>query len=77
MLEEGLLDECKECKVETSELYIMYTTWCNENDIDALRKRDFTIELERLGYKKVVIHGKPYYKGLRKVDRKQLELSTG
>ncbi len=62
-------------RVETEELYRLYTIYCQENDIDPLRKRDFTIEMERWGYRKVIVRGKGYYKGLR-VERAPQEQDT-
>ena len=63
-------------RIETEELYRLYTVYCQENDIDPLRKRDFTIEMERWGYPKVKVHKKYYYKGLR-IEKAQGEQEAG
>lgn len=54
-----------ESRIETNELYQLYVKYCSENDLEPVTKRTFTIELERLGIKKVVIHGRHYYKGVK------------
>ena len=53
--------------VEAGVLYADYVNWSRENDREVLAKREFTIELEKHGIKKVVIHGKHYYKGITKL----------
>jgi len=52
-------------KVETQVLYELYSKYCNNEEIEALAKREFTLELERLGYSRVKITGYYYYKGIR------------
>lgn len=60
--------ENKKGYVETKTLYMIYVNYCRENDLDPVTKRDFTIEMERLGYRKVKIGGTTYYKGLEIVE---------
>lgn len=52
-------------RVEAGELYQHYVSYCSENDLEPLAKRNFTIELERFGVKKVKVRGYHYYKGVR------------
>jgi putative DNA primase/helicase len=40
-------------KAEQNEVYGLYTTYCQMNDLEAKNKREFTIEMERLGYQLV------------------------
>ena len=64
-------------KVETTELYELYVKYCNNEERQALSKRQFTMELERLGFRRVKVSGKYYYKGLKIIvkDREELSLS--
>lgn len=54
--------------VDTKTLYMIYVNYCRENDLDPVPKRSFTIEMERLGYRKVKIGSTTYYKGIEIVE---------
>lgn len=66
MLKLGVLVRDENSRVETSELYEMYVKYCENEDKTPLDKRQFTIELERLGHRRVKVKGIYYYKGLKK-----------
>lgn len=52
-------------KTEADELYSVYSQYCRNNDReDIVSKKIFTEELARLGFKKVKIGNKRYYKGI-------------
>jgi len=51
-------------RVETKQLYSVYVQWCEAEDREAVAKKTFTEELERLGYPRVKIGNTYYYKGL-------------
>jgi len=64
-----------EGRVETGELYNIYVDYCNREELEPVPKREFTQEMERLGFRRVKVKGSYYYKGLRieraeKPDRK-------
>jgi len=58
-------------KVEAGKLYELYVKWCESEDREALPKRKFTMEMERLGYRKVRTARASYYKGLKLIERSQ------
>ena len=58
-------------RVATSELYSMYVKYCEDEEREAVTKRIFTIEMERLGYKRVKVKGTYYYKGLTVRQKEQ------
>ncbi len=58
-------------RIEASKLYNIYVNYCNNEDIEPVDKRRFTIEMERLGYRKTVIKGKRYYRGLRVIKERE------
>ena len=62
-------------RVKASELYGIYVEYCNSEDREALPKRQFTIEMERLGFEKVTIKGTRYYKGLSLKKKEQGSLT--
>jgi len=66
MLKLGVLEKREDGRVEAGELYQMYVKYCNMEERDPMDKRKFTMGMERLGYRKVVVRGKHYYKGLNK-----------
>jgi len=51
-------------RVEADRLYQLYVNWCQENDVEPVAKRSFTLEMERLGFRKTKIGRRSYYKGL-------------
>ena len=57
-----------DAKIETSELYSIYVNYCNKEELEALAKRDFTIEMERQGFRRVKVKGTYYYKGLKLIE---------
>jgi P4 family phage/plasmid primase-like protien len=67
MLKLGVLEKREDGRVETGELYQMYVKYCNMEERDPMDKRKFTIEMERLGYRKVKVRNTHYYKGLNKL----------
>ena len=64
MRKEGRIEVREDARVETGELYSLYAQYCVENDRKPLDKARFTMEMERLGYKKVGTRGRYYYRGL-------------
>jgi putative DNA primase/helicase len=69
MLKEGVLAEDPEARVKTDELYSLYVKYCSREERDPLGRREFTIELQRLGYMKVKVKGYHYYRGLKVVGK--------
>jgi putative DNA primase/helicase len=69
MLKEGVLAEDPDSRVRTDELYNLYVRYCNREERESLGKREFTIELQRLGYMRIRVKGYCYYKGLRIVGK--------
>jgi putative DNA primase/helicase len=69
MLKEGVLVEDPDSRVRSDELYSLYVRYCNREERESLGKREFTIELQRLGYMRVKVRGYYYYRGLRVVGR--------
>jgi putative DNA primase/helicase len=67
MFKEGVLAKDPDSRVRTDELYSLYVRYCNREDREALAKREFTVELQRLGYPRVKVKGCYYYKGLKVV----------
>jgi len=57
-----------ESRVEALKLYEYYTKYCEIEDRNPVAKKTFTEELERLGYRKIRVVSKPYYKGLRLIE---------
>ncbi|MGC9147775.1 MAG: DNA primase family protein [Infirmifilum sp.] len=57
-----------EGKVDSSELYEIYTKYCELEEREAVAKRIFTLEMERLGYKTVRTAKARYYKGLKLIQ---------
>jgi putative DNA primase/helicase len=57
-----------EGKVDSSELYEIYTKYCESEEREAEAKRIFTLEMERLGYKTVRTAKARYYKGLKLIQ---------
>ena len=66
-----------DAKIETGELYSIYVNYCSKEELNALTKRDFTIEMERQGFRRVKVKGTYYYKGLKLItenrENKNLE----
>ena len=54
--------------VEAPTLYGLYVKFCEDEDMEAVDKRGFTIELERMGFPKVRRARGSYYRGLRLVE---------
>ena len=54
-----------EGKVDSSELYEIYTKYCKLEERETVAKRTFTLEMERLGYKTARTARTRYYKGLK------------
>lgn len=54
-----------DARVDTSELYSIYVKYCEDEELHAVEKRRFTIEMERLGFRRVKVGGYHYYKGLK------------
>jgi len=52
-------------KEDRDYVYNLYTAYCDLEEREALSKRDFTIEMEKLGFKLVRTARNRYYKGLR------------
>ncbi|MCC6014903.1 MAG: hypothetical protein LM564_04275, partial [Desulfurococcaceae archaeon] len=67
MFKEGVLARDPDARVRTDELYGLYVRYCNREEREALAKRGFTVELQRLGYPRVKVMGYYYYKGLKVV----------
>jgi putative DNA primase/helicase len=67
MFKEGVLAKDPEARVRTDELYSLYVRYCSREDREALPKREFTVELQRLGYPRVKVRGYYCYKGLKVV----------
>jgi putative DNA primase/helicase len=65
MFKEGVLARDPEARVRTDELYSLYVRYCNREERESLAKREFTMELQRLGYPRVKVRGSYYYKGLK------------
>jgi putative DNA primase/helicase len=65
MFREGVLAKDPEARVRTDELYSLYVRYCEREEREALPKREFTMELQRLGYPRVKVRGSYYYKGLK------------
>jgi len=57
-----------ESRVEASKLYEYYTKYCESEERNPVARRTFTEEMGRLGFQRVMIHGYPYYKGLRLIE---------
>lgn len=68
MVSEGVLVKDPDGRVKTDDLYALYVKYCEREERDALAKREFTLELQRLGYPRVKVKGYYYYKGLRIVE---------
>jgi len=71
MLEQGYdgarLVEDPNGHVRRDDLYELYVKWAEAEEVEVVRKDKFTKEMEKLGYRRVLIHGEAYYKGLRLV----------
>lgn len=65
----------RNARVETKRLYPIYVGYCEEEEVEPVDKRRFTIEMERLGYPKVTVRGERYYKGIKIVEESQSTLS--
>jgi len=57
-------------KVEAGFYYQLYVKYCDIEDREAIAKKDFTLRLERIGFKKIKIRGEFYYKGIRLIEVK-------
>jgi len=66
-----------EGKIETQKLYELYAQYCRITDReDIVNKNTFTQRLERLpqvSITKIMLHGYPYYKGIRLIPKKEQE----
>ena len=58
-------------RVETGELYELYVKYCGNEDYTPLRKRDFTMEIQRQGFRRIKVRGIYYYKGLRLIKESE------
>jgi len=65
MFKEGVLVKDPDSRVRTDDLYSLYVRYCNREEREALGKREFTVELQRLGYPRVKVKGYHYYRGLK------------
>ena len=65
MKNSGKLEFDTNAKTKTQELYDLYTKYCEDNEREALRKQQFTMEMERRGFKKITVRGERYYKGIK------------
>jgi P4 family phage/plasmid primase-like protien len=68
MLKEGILLENAAGKIKANELYNMYLSYCEENDLEAFNRRKFYEQLQDLGYSKYRSGGETYVKGLVKKE---------
>jgi len=57
-----------ESRVEASKLYEYYVKYCENEDRTPVAKKIFTEELGKLGFHRVLITGRPFYKGLRLIE---------
>jgi len=64
LTKEGRLVKDPEGRAKADDLYNLYVKYCEREDRDALAKREFTLELQRLGFPRVKVKGYYYYKGL-------------
>jgi putative DNA primase/helicase len=65
MVKEGVLVKDPEGRVKCEDLYNTYVKYCEREEREALVKREFTLELQRLGFPRIKVKGYYYYKGLR------------
>jgi len=73
MIEDGILIEDPNGSVKTSELYDMYTKWCNENGMNPIDHRVFPNHIRKvLGYQVKKRKDGTYVLGLRKSEQKTL-----
>jgi len=68
MLKEGIIIKDPAGKIKANELYNMYLSYCEENDLEAFNRRKFYEQLENLGYSKYRSGGETYVKGLVKKE---------
>ncbi len=56
----------KDAKTEQNEIYNLYVDYCNKNDYETKNKREFTIEMEKLGFPIARYGtGMKFYKGIK------------
>ena len=62
-------------RIESSKLYDIYVEYCRKEDYNPLNKREFTIEMQRLGFKRKKITGYYYWVGftVREESTQELE----
>lgn len=65
MLTKGYLIKDAAAKIETGDLYNLYAKYCECEELEAWPQRKFTMEMQRLGYKRVKSHGERYFVGLK------------
>jgi putative DNA primase/helicase len=65
MIKEGVLVKDPDSRVKCEDLYNVYIKYCEREEREALVKREFTLELQRLGFPRIKVKGYYYYKGLR------------
>lgn len=76
-LTSNFIDECcekdDEYRVKTTAIYQKYKNWCSENGYRSVAIRNFTADLDRLGYVNVRPHNVSYYNGLELIDDSVLD----
>ena len=77
LINEGRLVRDPEGRAKADELYNLYVKYCEREERDVLAKREFTLELQRLGFPKVKVKGYYYYKGLTIVPEDGKEGALG
>lgn len=73
----NFIDECcerdEENRAKTTSLYQKYKLWCGENGYRAVAIRNFTTDLDRLGFTNIRPHNVSYYSGLDLADDSVLD----
>ena len=67
-LEHFIEDRCEkrlDFRERSSNLYAAYKDWCQVNGEYQMPQNEFSPALERAGYRKRILHGKPMFYGLR------------
>ncbi len=75
MIERGKLRKDPNARISTDMLWGMYIEFCREEEIEPIQRNTFTMELEKLGFQRVKVQGKYYYKGLARVEDESRDLT--
>ena len=67
---EGNIVKDKNNKELTADVYTMYLSYCDNNDLDPVTKTAFSQRMQTYGFQIIKSHGKKYYKGIKIIFNK-------